>query len=100
VQRIASGSDSIDHLEGVSFEHLTATDFMAGTKAKPATNRACRTSQPDSNDGGQVELKVGDFICAIAEPPGAYWWQSSKSPQSSSICNHTLARGDLLDSRL
>jgi len=26
--------------------------------------------------------------------------QSSKSPQSSSICNHTLARGDLLDSRL
>jgi hypothetical protein len=25
--------------------------------------------------------------------------QSSKSPQSSSICNHTLARGDLLDSR-
>ena len=25
--------------------------------------------------------------------------QSSKSPQSSSICNHILARGDLLDSR-
>ena len=25
--------------------------------------------------------------------------QSSKSPQSSSICNHTLPRGDLLDSR-
>jgi hypothetical protein len=26
--------------------------------------------------------------------------ESSKSPQSSSICNHNLARGDLLDSRL
>jgi hypothetical protein len=25
--------------------------------------------------------------------------ESSKSPQSSLICNHTLARGDLLDSR-
>ena len=25
--------------------------------------------------------------------------ESSKSPQSSSICNHHLARGDLLDSR-
>jgi hypothetical protein len=29
-----------------------------------------------------------------------YNLELSKSPQSSSICNHNLARGDLLDSRL
>ena len=29
-----------------------------------------------------------------------YNLESSRSPQSSSICNHNLARGDLLDSRL
>src|SRR5260370_37748045 len=31
------GSDTIDHLAGASVEHLTATDFVAGTKAKPCT---------------------------------------------------------------
>jgi hypothetical protein len=31
------GSDTIDHLAGASVEHLTATNFIAGTKAKPGT---------------------------------------------------------------
>src|ERR1700737_1873727 len=31
------GSDPIDHLAGASVEHLTATNFIAGTKAKPGT---------------------------------------------------------------
>src|SRR6478672_10598170 len=31
------GSDTVDHFAGASVEHLTATDFIAGTKAKPGT---------------------------------------------------------------
>ena len=43
---------------------------------------------------------LGTFPIPLGTSGVGFVQQSSKSPQSSSICNHTLPRGDLLDSRL
>ena len=77
----------------------------AGQSLCIATCSGLRTSatQTDNIRGFETKLSEneGPLKTAFAENQTTLFenLESSKSPQSSSICNHTLARGDLLDSR-
>jgi hypothetical protein len=53
---------------------------------------------PENGSLGVGQFSVTQVVAAVVDEfLGS--GESSKSPQSSSICNHNLPRGDLLDSR-